>query len=266
MSASYAVSCPFCKGDIEHRDDIYYCKECGKGFSPHQMQLLITNGKLEEPEILSKGAAARKITLWIISGLIVAAVLWVTVSWMLMLLLSPVIVAVVRENCKKIIAAGKRERIKPYYGPETIEDYIAVFRNMHAKAPACSFAGEAAYQLRQFQERKRALHFLMGSEEHPFRDAENEAEVYMLANCKRLYVRLQCCNLRLPSEIAAYDADFQQCLNDNAVVLRDFERLTYEVSKLDEGSAPQAPALGVLADALHDVRTGQRELPQRRIS
>lgn len=257
MSASYAVSCPFCKGDIEHRDDIYYCKECGKGFSPHQMQLLITNGKLEEPEILSKGAAARKITLWIISGLIVAAVLWVTVSWMLMLLLSPVIVAVVRENCKKIIAASKRGTLKPYHGPETIEDYIAVFRNMHAKSPACSCAGEAAYQLRQFQKCKRALHFLMGSEEHPFLDAERSAEAYFLANCRKMYVRLICSDLN-NIQNAAYADDFQQCLNDNAVLLLDFERLTVEVSQMNDQTARVAPALDVIADALHEVREGRR--------
>ena len=257
MSVVNSVSCPFCKGDIEHRDDIYYCKECGKGFSPYNIQQLLTTGKLEDPEILSKGAAARKITLWIISGVTVEAVVCVSISWMLMLLISPIVIAVVREHCKKIIAASKRETLKPYHGPETIEDYIAVFRNMHAKAPACSCAGEAAYQLRQFQKCKRALHFLMGSEEHPFLDAERSAEAYFLANCRKMYVRLICSDLNTIRN-AAYADDFQQCLNDNAVVLRDFERLTVEVSQMNDQTPRVAPALDVIADALHEVREGRR--------
>jgi hypothetical protein len=219
------------------------------------MQLLITNGKLEEPKILSKGAAARKITLWIVSGLTVAAVLWITISWMLMLLFSPIIVAVVREKCKKIIAASKRERIKPYNGPETIEDYIAVFRNMQYRTPACTYAGEAAYQLKQFQERRSVLHFLMGSEEHPYLEAEKNAEIYLLANCRKLYVRLLCTDLRTIQD-TEYADDFQQCLNDNAVLLRDFERLTVEVAQMNDEVPASAPALDVLADTLRDIRTG----------
>lgn len=264
MRVFHATCCPFCKGDIVQLDDVCCCQGCQRGFSPHEMQQLLTTGKLEDPVPLKKSSAVGRIILWVISGLTIAAVTCVAISWMLMLLISPIIIAVVREHCKKIIAATKIQPLKPYHGPETVEDYIAVFRNIQRSAPACTYAGEAAYQLRQFRSQQDVLHFLMGGEEHPFLDAERNAEVYMLANCRRLYVRLRCSDLRTVNN-ADYEADFQQCLTENAVLLRDFERLTVEVSQMNEALPQNAPALDVLADTLRDIRTGEIPEPPRRM-
>ena len=90
-----------------------------------------------------------------------------------------------------------------------------------------------------------------------FLDAERSAEAYFLANCRKMYVRLICSDLNTIRN-AAYADDFQQCLNDNAVVLRDFERLTVEVSQMNDQTPRVAPALDVIADALHEVREGRR--------
>lgn len=260
----YAIHCPACKGVLLFRTDVYVCSSCGKGYSEEQVRNLAEYGSIEARVPMDRSTARRKIAIWIIAGVLLEILVAVCIHPIFLILTLSVHLGFFGAYLRKIRDAVKLPAKKT--APETVEDYIAVFRTIQQNAPECSYAGEAAYQLKMLRERQKVLHYLMGGTQHSFRDAENEAEVYILANCKRLYVRLQCCNLRLPSEIAAYDADFQQCLNDNAVVLRDFERLTYEVSKLDEGSAPQAPALGVLADALHEVRTGQRELPQRRIS
>ena len=137
-------------------------------------------------------------------------------------------------------------------------DYIRVFRTARFDEMPLGIYGERAlHQIERLEQKQQALVAMLGKE-HPFIHNGDEAEVYILKNCKQVLYRLKYCDQSDP-DLCRVHADFLEGrLADNEKILHDFENL---VTQLDLDTPETKPCLDVLAATLHDVRTQDGALP-----
>ena len=144
---------------------------------------------------------------------------------------------------------------------KTRSDYIRVFRTVHFdEMPLGIYGARALHQLERLEQKQQALAEMLGKT-HPFIRNGDEAEIYILRNCKQILYRLKYCDQNDPA-LCRVHADFlEERLADNEKVLRDFESLVIEVTQLNLDMPAAAPCLDVLADTLRNVRTQDGALP-----
>ncbi len=168
--------------------------------------------------------------------------------------------------CKKVAENPAAQPKQMSYVPcgkqlQTRTDYLRSFGAMQLyDMPLGPYGERAMHQIEQLEQKQQALTAMLGKE-HPFIKNGNEAEAYILKNCKQILYRLKYCDQTDPN-LCRVHADFLEGrLADNEKILRDFENLVIEVSQLDLDTPETKPCLDVLAATLHDVRTQEGALP-----
>lgn len=148
------------------------------------------------------------------------------------------------------------------------KDYLRALRDLPLGTMPLGIYGErAAEQIERLTVKQQGLKAMLGSD-HPFVRSANEAEGYVLENCKKILWRLKYCD-QTDAGLCRLHAEYLQgVLEANEKVLRDYEKLLIEVTQMDEGTPAAVPALDVLADSLHSVRTGETgaALPQQKMT
>lgn len=146
--------------------------------------------------------------------------------------------------------------------PKTRADYLCAFHALpRITMPLGIYADRAIRQINRLEQKQQALSTMLGKD-HPFIRNGNEAEAYILKNCRQMLYRLEFCDQSSP-EFCRIHAEFlEEKLAENETVLYDFEKLVIEVTQLDLDSQETPPCLDVLAETLHNVRTLDGTLPQ----
>lgn len=130
--------------------------------------------------------------------------------------------------------------------------------------PLGKFGFDADAQLRLLDNQKKALTEMLGAS-HPFQKNAADAEQYVVNNCKQILYRLRYCDQSDPAFCRIHAEYMQQRLQENARVLRDFEKLIIEVTQMNQDMPVQEPCLDVLADTLRNIRTQETAMPQQRM-
>ncbi len=170
------------------------------------------------------------------------------------------------KTCKKVSENPAAQPQPVRYVPcgkqlQTRGDYIRSFSAMQLyDMPLGPYGERALHQIEQLEQKQQALTAMLGKE-HPFIKNGNEAETYILKNCKQILYRLKFCDQTDPDLCRAHADFLEGRLADNEKILRDFENLIIEVSQLDLDTPETKPCLDVLAATLHDVRTQDGALP-----
>lgn len=140
-------------------------------------------------------------------------------------------------------------------------DYIRVFRTLDFGAMPLGIYGERAlHQIERLEQKQEALAAMLGKT-HPFIRNGDEAEVFILKNCKQVLYRLKYCDQSDPNFCRVHADYLEERLAENEKILCDFEKLVIEVTQLDLDTPETAPCLDVLAETLHNVRTQDGALP-----
>lgn len=140
-------------------------------------------------------------------------------------------------------------------------DYIRVFRTMNfATMPLGVYGERALHQLERLEQKQEALAAMLGKN-HPFIRNGDDAEIFILKNCKQVLYRLKFCDQSDPNFCRIHAEYLEERLAENEKVLGDFEKLVIEVTQLDLDTPQTAPCLDVLAETLHGVRTQDGALP-----
>ena len=140
-------------------------------------------------------------------------------------------------------------------------DYLNQFRTLPLYSmPLGRFGSDAVQQIRQLETKQQALSELLGPN-HPFEKNSQEAAKFVLANCKQILFRLRYCDQTDPALCRVHAEYMQIRLQENARVLRDFEKLIIEVTQMNDDLPAREPCLDVLADTLRNVRTQDGTLP-----
>lgn len=144
-------------------------------------------------------------------------------------------------------------------------DYLNQFRTLPlASMPLGRLGSEAVQQIRQLEAKQQALRELLGTN-HPFEKNSQEAAKYVLANCKQILFRLRYCDQTDPALCRVHAEYIQLRLQENARVLRDFEKLIIEVTQMNDDQPVHEPCLDVLAETLRSIRTQDGTLPQQQL-
>lgn len=144
---------------------------------------------------------------------------------------------------------------------KTRSDYIRVFRSTNFnEMPLGIYGVRALHQIERLEQKQTALVSMLGKN-HPFLRNGDEAELYILKNCKQVYYRLKFCDQSDPEFCRLHAEYLEKVLADNEKILHDYEKLVIEVTQLDLDMPETAPCLDVLADTLHNVRTQDGTLP-----
>lgn len=136
-------------------------------------------------------------------------------------------------------------------------DYIRRLRELPlGQMPLGIYGERAAEQIERLEVKQRGLRDMLGRE-HPFVRSAEEAEGYILNNCRKILWRLKFCDQTDPDFCRIHAEYMHSVLAANEKVLDDYEKLLIEVSQIDE--TPRAlPTLDVLAETLRQVRTGEQ--------
>ncbi len=146
--------------------------------------------------------------------------------------------------------------------PKTRADYLCAFEALpRVTMPLGIYGDRAIQQIKRLEQKQQALSIMLGKE-HPFIHNGNEAEAYILKNCKHMLYRLQFCDQSNPEFCRTHAEYLEQKLSENEKVLRDFEKLVIEVTQLDLDAQDTTPCLDVLAETLRNVRTLDGTLPE----
>lgn len=149
--------------------------------------------------------------------------------------------------------------------PQSCADYRKELNALQLETmPLGKYGYDADAQLRLLENQKKALTEMLGAS-HPFQKNAADAEQYVLNNCKQIYYRLRYCDQSDPAFCRIHAEYMQQRLQENARVLRDFEKLIIEVTQMNQDMPVQEPCLDVLADTLRKVRTQETVMPQQRM-
>ncbi|MBR4201907.1 MAG: hypothetical protein IKQ91_11690 [Oscillospiraceae bacterium] len=139
-------------------------------------------------------------------------------------------------------------------------DYIRALRDLPiGTMPLGIYAEKAALQIERMNRKQKGLREMLGAD-HPFVKSGEDAERYILANCKKVLWRLKYCDQTEPSLCRIHAEYLQTVLNDNEKVLKDYDKLLIEVTQMNDNTPQLVPTLDVLADSLHSIRTG--DLPE----
>ena len=130
--------------------------------------------------------------------------------------------------------------------------------------PLGKYGMDADAQIQLLEKQKRALTEMLGPD-HPFQKNAADAAQYVMNNCKQIVYRLRYCDQSDPSFCRIHAEYMQQRLQENARVLRDFEKLIIEVTQMNQDIPVQEPCLDVLADTLRNIRTQETAVPQQRM-
>ena len=142
-------------------------------------------------------------------------------------------------------------------------DYIRVFRTIDfASMPLGIYGERALHQVERLDRKQEALAAMLGKD-HPFIRSGDEAEMFILKNCKQVLYRLKYCDQGDPAFCRVHAEYLEERLAENEKILGDFEKLVIEVTQLDLDMPQTAPCLDVLADTLHNVRTQDGALPDQ---
>ena len=138
---------------------------------------------------------------------------------------------------------------------KTRSDHLHALRSLPLyDMPLGTYGERAIHQIERLEQKQKALLTMLGSD-HPFIRSGNEAEEYILNNCRQILYRLEFCDQTEP-EFRSRHANFlQQRLDENEKLLHDFENLVIEVTQMDLDLPEAVPCLDVLADTLHSIRT-----------
>ena len=138
---------------------------------------------------------------------------------------------------------------------QTRADYLRNFRAMTLYEMPLGIYGERAlHQIERLEQKQQALRTMLGKD-HPFIRNGDEAERYILKNCKQILYRLKFCDQSNPDLCRMHAEYLEGRLADNEKILRDYENLVIEVTQLDLDMPETKPCLDVLADTLYRVRT-----------
>ncbi|MBP0967285.1 MAG: hypothetical protein J5722_06610 [Oscillospiraceae bacterium] len=149
--------------------------------------------------------------------------------------------------------------------PKTGADYRKQLNQLPLDTmPLGKYGFDADAQLRLLDNQKKALTEMLGTA-HPFQKNAADAEQYVLNNCKQVLYRLRYCDQSDPAFCRIHAEYMQQRLQENARVLRDFEKLIIEVTQMNQDMPVQEPCLDVLADTLRNIRTQETAMPQQRM-
>ena len=152
---------------------------------------------------------------------------------------------------KKVSYVACGEKLATYY------DYYAQLQMLNLESmPLGRFGIEAAEQIRRLDSKMDALRALLPAE-HPFFRNAADAEKYILENCKQILYRLTYCDQKDRALCRVHAKYLEARLAENEKVLRDFENLIIEVTQMNDDLPQQQPCLDVLADTLHQIRTGE---------
>ncbi|MCQ2407479.1 MAG: hypothetical protein MJ065_02995 [Oscillospiraceae bacterium] len=136
-------------------------------------------------------------------------------------------------------------------------DYYTQFRMLNLDAmPLGRFGIEAAEQIRRLESKMDALRALLPAD-HPFFRNAADAEKYILENCKQILYRLRYCDQNDRALCRVHANYLEARLSGNEKVLRDFENLIIEITQMSDALPQQQPCLDVIADTLHQIRTGE---------
>jgi hypothetical protein len=140
---------------------------------------------------------------------------------------------------------------------KTRSDYLRRLRELPLGMMPLGIYGErAAEQIERLEMKQRGLRDMLGKD-HPFVRSAEEAERYILDNCRKVLWRLKYCDQTDPDFCRVHAEYLQSTLDANETVLDDYERLLIEVSQLDQ-TPRTLPTLDVLAETLRQVRTGEQ--------
>lgn len=149
--------------------------------------------------------------------------------------------------------------------PQSCADYRKELNALGLETmPLGKYGCDAEAQLRLLENQKKALTEMLGAS-HPFQKNAEDAEQYVLNNCKQILYRLRYCDQSDPAFCRIHAEYMQQRLQENSRVLRDFEKLIIEVTQMNQDIPVQEPCLDVLADTLRNIRTQETASPQQRM-
>ena len=129
-----------------------------------------------------------------------------------------------------------------------------------ATMPLGVYGERALHQLERLEQKQEALAAMLGKN-HPFIRNGDDAEIFILKNCRQVLYRLKYCDQSDPNFCRIHAEYLEERLAENEKVLGDFEKLVIEVTQLDLDTPQTAPCLDVLAETLHGVRTQDGALP-----
>lgn len=139
--------------------------------------------------------------------------------------------------------------------PVTSAEYLEAFYQLNLPAmPLGKLGAEAVRQIQQLSRKQQALHDML-QPGHPFIVTGNEAEAYVLNNCKHILYRLKYCDQADQRYIREHDAYIRAKLRENEKILSDYEKLLIEITQMDDDAPILTPQMDVLADTLKSVRT-----------
>lgn len=253
--------CPACGIPLQKRAGyIAICPRCLRSFRMNERTIggsqaeLMPNSLPKNPS--KTGNYVSRMFIWII--LIVAALI---MNFFPLAMIG--FFAVIRNACridkenakvpekKTISYIGSGEKLQTHY------DYFTQFRLLGLETmPLGRFGIEATDQIRRLDTKMQALRALL-PKEHPFFKNADDAEEFILENCKQILYRLKYCDQQDRALCRVHAQYMQERLSENEKVLRDFENLIIEVTQMDDDLPAQQPCLDVIADTLHQIRTGE---------
>lgn len=141
---------------------------------------------------------------------------------------------------------------------KTRADYIRRLREMPlGQMPLGIYGERAAEQIERLEVKQRGLRAILGHS-HPFVKSAEDAESFILENCRKIYWRLKFCDQTDPNFCRVHAEYMQAVLNENEKILEDYEKLLIEVMQLNDNRPAAAPSLDVLAETLRQIRTGEQ--------
>lgn len=169
------------------------------------------------------------------------------------------------ELASLFLPSAAQEKIPAAAGKKLVSraDYIRMLRALELyDMPLGSYGERAISQINRLIVKQEALITLLGSD-HPFIQNANDAEAYILSNCKQIIYRLKFCDQNDPCLCRMHAEFLEKRLADNDRVLNDFENLVMEVTEFNSTTPVRQPCLDVLADTLRGIRCG--DLPQEEL-
>lgn len=154
-----------------------------------------------------------------------------------------------RQETPAVKPAEKVEKL------ETCDDYLSAFYQLHLNnMPLGRLGAEAVRQIQMLMRKQEAIRDML-TPGHPFITSANEAERFVLENCRHILLRLKYCDQDEIGFLRQHENYIRQKLQENAKILRDFEKLIIEITQMDDNAPRMEPHMDVLADALHNIRT-----------
>ena len=137
----------------------------------------------------------------------------------------------------------------------TCDDYLSAFYRLHMNnMPLGRLGAEAVRQIQQLIHKQEALRAML-EPGHPFLESGNNAQGFILDNCRHILFRMKYCDQNERVFLSEHELYITQKLKENEKILRDFEKLIIEITQMDDNAPRLQPHMDVLADALRSIRT-----------